>query len=97
MANREDMLTTFQQLIGITDEKPFECVGSRDEINYSVTKAIENLESSGTKLPFLFEYYKTTGLYAEYKTKNNPLYTYYNSVNNLPEEFAAIVRKKCYD
>lgn len=96
MANREDMLETFRQLIGIADEKPFECVGSREEINFSVIQAIKNLESENQALPYLFSYYKTTDLYSEFSSKENPLHSYYNTVNNLPDEFAEIVKKECF-
>lgn len=96
MTDREDMLETFRQLIGMADEKPFECVGSREEINFSVTEAIENMEKNGETLPYLFSYYKTTELYKEYSSRKNPLYTYYNTVNNLPEQFAGIVKSECF-
>ncbi len=97
MANRKDMLTTFMQLIGMADEKPFECVGSRDEINFAVTQAIKNIEATDQQLPYLFEFYKTTELYKEYENKENPLYSYYNEINNLTEYFCKIVKEKCYD
>ena len=96
MVNREDMLETFKGLVGIADEKPFECVGSREEINFSVVKAISNMEAKNKKLPFLFEYYRKTELYREFSEKENPLYNYYNNENGLPEEFAAIVKNKCF-
>ena len=35
MANKEELLDDFKKLIGENDEKPFECVGSREEINFS--------------------------------------------------------------
>ena len=97
MANRRDMLTTFKQLIGMADEKPFECVGSRDEINYAVTRAVKNIEAANEKLPYLFEFYKTTELFKEYEHRDNPLYSYYNKINNLPEGFADIIKEKCFD
>lgn len=96
MTDREDMLETFRKLTGIADEKPFECVGSRDEINFAVTETVMNMEKAGEKLPYLFEYYKTTELFREYSAKENPLHSYYNTVNNLPDEFAAIVKKECF-
>lgn len=96
MVNREDMLETFRQLIGIADEKPFECVGSREEINFSVVEAIKNMEADNEPLPYLFSYYKTTDLYSEFSVKENPLHTYYNTVNNLPDEFADIVKSECF-
>lgn len=97
MADRKDMLETFQQLIGLSEEKPFECVGSREEVNFSVTQAIRNRESQNKKLPYLFEYYKTTSLYDEFKDKENPLHTYFNSANNLPKQFENIVKSKCFE
>ena len=54
------------------------------------------MESENKKLPYLFEFYKTTGLYKEFSVKENPLYSYYNNENGLPEEFAAVVRNKCF-
>ncbi len=96
MTDREDMLETFRQLTGMTDEKPFECVGSIDEINFSVTAAIGKLEKEGKTLPYLFSYYKGTEQYREFSSKENPLHTYYNTVNNLPDEFADIVKRECF-
>lgn len=96
MTDREDMLENFRQLIGISDEKPFECVGSREEINFSIVQAIHKMEAENQPLPYLFSFYKTTELYHGFSQKENPLHTYYNTVNNLPEEFADIVKKECF-
>lgn len=87
-----EMLETFKKLIGIANEKPFECVGSRDEVNFAVSSAVNRLISSGEKLPYLFEFYKNTELFKEYSSKKNPLYEYYNDKNNLPDEFDKIMR-----
>ncbi len=92
MFDDKEMLETFKKLIGIADEKPFECVGSRDEVNFAVSSAVNKMLSSGQKLPYLFEFYKNTDLFTEYKNKKNPLYEYYNEKNNLPEEFDKIMR-----
>ena len=69
MLNDPDMQPTLEQLVGIQEEKPFECVGSRDEINTAIVMTIDNLEKSGKELPYLLKYYKTTGLYEAYKGK----------------------------
>lgn len=92
MANKKELLDDFKKLIGESNEKPFECVGSREEINFSVSAAIKNIEASGQKLPFMFEYYKTTPQYQEFSEKENPLYNYYNEKNNLPSEFEELMR-----
>ena len=40
MTDREDMLDMFKGLIGMADEKPFECVGSREEIDHFIARHI---------------------------------------------------------
>lgn len=86
----------FNQLIGICDEKPFECVGSRDEINTAITMAIKKLEEKGEKLPYLYEYYKTTALYSEFLNKPNAFENYYNEENLVPEKWNKLLLRECY-
>ena len=72
--------------------------GEKADLTSSVatlTAEKEKLEAEKQPLPLLFSFYKTTDLYEEFSHKNNPLHTYYNEVNNLPEEFANIVRREC--
>ena len=57
------MKETLEQLIGIREEKPFECVGSRAEINTAMVLTIQRMEEEGEMLPALLSYYKGTGLY----------------------------------
>lgn len=92
MLENKEMLETFKKLTGMVDEKPFECVGSRDEVNFAVSAAVKNIINSGKKMPFLFDFYMNTELYKKYSSKENTLYTYYNEKNNLPEEFDKIMR-----
>ncbi|MBE6836710.1 MAG: hypothetical protein E7509_01745 [Ruminococcus sp.] len=92
----KNMEEYFTQLIGISDEKPFECVGSRDEINTAITMAISRLEEKGEKLPYLYELYKNTELYAEFKNKPNAFDGYYNEENLLPEKWKKLLLRECY-
>lgn len=96
LLDSKDMETYFTQLIGLTDEKPFECVGSRNEINTAVSRAVKKLESKGEKLPYLFEVYKNTRLYEEYKTKPDIYEDYFDEQNLLPERFEKLLREECY-
>ncbi|NLZ46582.1 MAG: hypothetical protein GX896_07815 [Clostridiales bacterium] len=95
--NDKNMLEDFEKLVGMTDEKPFECVGSIDEINIAVTQAIKKLDENGEKLPYLFEYYKATPLYNEYKNKPNRFKGYFEEENLLPEKFKKLLIDQCYD
>lgn len=53
---REELLETFKGLCGYGEIKPFECVGTFEEVNYAVKKAIEQYDTS--ELPYLLKYYK---------------------------------------
>ena len=52
---KESLLETFQQLTGNTQEKPFDCVGTIDEVNIAVQWAMKKYYTDG--LPFLLKYY----------------------------------------
>lgn len=79
---KEDLLNIFIDLIGKGDQKPFECVGTFEEINYAITKTISKL--SKDNLPYLLDYY-----YHNYYDENilkKDLEHQFNNYNNLPED-----------
>lgn len=83
----ETLLETFKELLGYKETKPWECVGTYEEVRYAVSLLIKKLENQ--KLPYLLEYYKN----------NYPLYlnekfeTKYNEKNNLDEHFEKIIKE----
>lgn len=83
---RKDLLKTFIELCGYGETKPFECVGTYDEIRYAVTKTIGNVDG---ELPVLLKYYDEN-----FEKVNSNLLEYYNENNNLPEEFDKILKGK---
>ena len=95
MLEDETMQSTMEQLVGIQEEKPFECVGSRDEINTALVMTIDRLEKDGEKLPYLLKYYKTTGLYEEYKAKGDHFSGYFDEQNLVPTAWEELVHKNC--
>lgn len=96
MLNDEKMTGYFEQLIGLEKEKPFECVGSRDEINAAVILTIEKLEQAGKELPLLLQHYKETGLYEKNYPFRNQFFAYYDEEHLLPAEFLEILKRECY-
>ncbi len=52
------------QLTGIAEEKPFDCVGTIREVNLALCEAIRQRDASG--LPFLLRYYIHTDAYRQY-------------------------------
>lgn len=83
---KEELLQTFIELCGYGETKPFECVGTYEEIKYAITQTINKTEG---KLPILLEYYNKN-----FEKSNANLLDYYNENNNVPEEFAKILKGK---
>ncbi|MBE6862265.1 MAG: hypothetical protein E7497_05125 [Ruminococcus sp.] len=92
----KDMLEYFIELIGQSEHKPFECVGSIDEVNLAVTLAIRNYLSAGSELPYLFSEYVSRGFYSPeaIDDKYREYCGEYNQQNLLPDEFAEILKKE---
>lgn len=91
LLNDKSMTEYFTELIGKSAHKPFECVGSVDEVNLAVSLAIRKRD--GEKLPLLFELYKEQSFYnPKYiDEKNNEYCQYFCSENLLPESFRKIL------
>lgn len=93
MLNDESMKELFEQLTGILDDKPFECVGTRDEVNIAVCMSIRHHEQNQKPLPLLYAYYKTTKYYEVYKDKTVNMLSF-NEENHLPEQYKELVKRK---
>lgn len=91
MAEDMDMKETLDKLTGIAPEKPFECVGSRDEVNMALCITISNMLKDNLKLPKLFEYYKNTYMYEEYSKKECTFFKEFEQENLLPDTFKKLV------
>ncbi len=96
MLNDEKMLEYFIELIGQSDHKPFECVGSIDEVNLAVSLAIRRMNADGEKLPLLFREYTERGLYdiSTIDSRNEMCCKSFNNENLLPEQFRNILIKE---
>ncbi|MBQ9699476.1 MAG: hypothetical protein IJV71_02530 [Lachnospiraceae bacterium] len=90
MAEDVEMEMYFRQLLGLEKEKPFECVGSRDEINAAVTLTIRDYEkgiNKGDKLPYLFEKYIQWNLYEQNVNSCEQFNDFYDDEHLIPEHF----------
>lgn len=92
LAEKEELWETLCQLCGMTPEKPFECVGSRDEICFALKMAVSRMEKEGKALPVLYKKFIETEIYEEYLKKENPYFDYFNDEHLIPEEFLGIMR-----
>lgn len=91
---REDLLKIFIELTGNGATKPFECVGTYEEVCFAISKTISNLEKQNKQLPLLLEYYKNN-----FKLSNleDDLTTRYYSENNLTEEQNKILKEAIFN
>ncbi|MCX6306639.1 MAG: hypothetical protein NT040_16865 [Bacteroidetes bacterium] len=54
----------FDQLTGVANEKPFDCIGTVREVNLALCETIRRRNE--TTLPFLLDYYKKSQTYSRY-------------------------------
>ena len=84
---KESLLNTFIELLGYAETKPFECVGTYEEVRYAISKTIVKL---GDNLPYLLKYYKE-----HYPLElDHNFEQQYNNENNLDEEFVNLLKKE---
>lgn len=83
MLENKELLNTFLELTGNRETKPFDCVGTFEEVNFAISKTIENLEKENRPLPYLLQYYKEN--YKLVDTTNEITKRYHNE-NNLTEK-----------
>lgn len=87
LLDKEDMLNYFLELLGKTKNKPFECVGTIDEVTY----VVNNLINKSDNLPYLLKYYKDNYTMIE---PNQELLTKIDPNNNVKEELLDLIRKE---
>ena len=70
MLNDPTMYDLLAQLTGISDNKPFECVGTRDEVNVAINMSISSHLNQNTPIPYLYQKYMESPYYDYYKNKS---------------------------
>ena len=84
----ETLMEDFDKLCGILPEKPFECVGSRDEVNASITETISKYAAKQIQLPALLMHYQGAAVvpsiafdkYIKQYSKEHALNDYFESI-----------------
>lgn len=90
---KESLLQTFIELTGNGEVKPFDCVGTFEEVNFAATKTIMNIEEQNKVLPLLLNYYKEN--YGLANTSED-ITKRYNDENNLTDEQNEMLRKEVF-
>ncbi len=87
-----DLINHFNELIGITTAKPFECVGTRDEI----ISTLNYLCAKGLKYELL-NYYKTLDLYKESTSAFYELLKNLNGHHFLEHKLERLIKQQIHE
>lgn len=85
MLNNESLKDTFNGLVYPNYDKPFECVGTKQEIKLSLDMTVDRYINSNIKLPKLLQNYNYDRDNLENRIKN--MSEKWNEENNLPKKF----------
>ncbi len=81
-----DLKKYFDELTGISEYKPFECVGTVEEVNVALCMAIKKFYGNEEK-PALIKYYVETEKYIHYFNRRTDLLSSVSSKHFVPERF----------
>ncbi len=81
LLDKKELEKDFKELIGLTDKKPFECVGTVSEVKYSLKKTYDKYLE---KAPYLLEKYKE--VFKDATLDKGPVEA------NIPEEFRELIK-----
>ncbi len=93
MLNDPAMQSLFEQLTGMQDNKPFECVGTRSEVNTAVCMSIARHQKAALALPLLYQRYTETSYYPTYR-RRQVRYDEWNSYNHVPAHFQTLLKRR---
>lgn len=95
MLNQAANRDTLRELYGALPNKPFECVGSRKEVNIALCLGIAGMQKEGRSLPLLLQEYQTTAQYHEYCREAAVFGGEFDEEHHLPSALEELVRREC--
>jgi len=88
----EKLFDVFNELIGVSPYKPFECIGTVDEVNTALSMYLN--KSSDELIPYLLKYYKNQKVFRDYTKRDaGILETQFDTNNFLPDNLQEIINK----
>ncbi len=88
---KEELLEIFKKLTGLLPDKPFECVGSRDEIVCALALTLKKYEKEKRELYGLLNFAKT---FLSNDVEKDKYFKFYDSENFLPEAFEKLLKEE---
>ena len=92
LLEKESLLDTYKELTGALPNKPFECVGSRDEVICASRYTINKLEQKNKGLPYLLKYFKD---HIGFESNDMNYYmNFWDNTNHLPSEYVKLLKSE---
>lgn len=90
--DNQALLDDFEKLIGIQDVKPFECVGTVEEVNAAISLGVKNF---GANLPYLYRVYldKFAAQRPEITLSHTLVTDFFDAENLIPDDHIQYVAK----
>ena len=89
------MLSDFDKLLGLSPEKPFECVGMRDEVILSSHLTLKKYLDEKKELPILISHFaEICGKDYDAENEYKKMISRFDENNNLPSDFKEILKEK---
>lgn len=89
LLDKEEMLTYFLELLGKKETKPFECVGTVEEVSY----VVHNLCLREGKKPYLIQYYMD---HYQVEENKHELLDDFNEENNVPSDLIPVIKEELH-
>jgi len=92
--NDRELLLFFRQLTGEEEVKPFECVGTVDEVNIALHMTLKKYFAADKKLPYLLQYYNEHIITAKFPNfYENEILKHFNPEHFLNSRLVSILKK----
>lgn len=86
-------LNDFEQLTGQQANKPFECVGSREEVNIAVNLAIRRMRRDQEPIPYLYRLFMENAALFPLPEDQLHFRSHWDSRHLIPPEYAALLEQ----
>ncbi len=88
----EELVTELEALCGIASEKPFECVGTLDDVNIALAAVIKKYKREHCPLPVLLAHYRKSSMFEAYKDRSMEEYLgTFNDEHFVPKRYLPLV------
>lgn len=86
---KDSLLEIYRQLVGALPNKPFECVGSRDEVKAASAVVLNRLKMAGETVPYILNYFDEN---VDFQPSLKRYAEFYDKANHLPQDFESLLK-----